>query len=170
MSKPANHLEVVNHLLGAKLHDGWEVVEKTKREVTDTGGCFSVSYVVRHGTGRIGFLKVLNLAKALAMPGDQLENVQNLIAAFKFERDTLDLCKEYNLNRVASAIYHGKLDVDGNPFGVYYIIFEIAEDGDIRRKLAKAERVDIAWMLRNLHHTANGIRQMHSKQIAHQDL
>jgi serine/threonine protein kinase len=162
-------LEVVHNLLGTSITPDWKVVEKCARLNTDTGGCFSVTYIVERKDGHRAFLKVLNLSRVLAMPGDQLKALQYYITAFNFERDMMDLCATHNLGRVARAITHGKLDIAGNNVGVYYIIFELAE-GDIRRHLAKIGRADTAWFLRALHHTANGILQLHSRGVAHQDL
>lgn len=169
MSASANPLEVVHNLVGITLPEGWVVKEKIKRETSDTGGYFSVSYLVEKTSGEAAFMKVLNLAKALTMPGDQLRNIQNLITTFNFERDTLDVCRSNNFKRVATALSHGKLEIPGNIFGVYYIIFELAQ-GCIRKHMAKIGSLDRMWILRSLHHTANGIRQLHSKKISHQDI
>ena len=162
-------LDVVHNLLGMMVTPEWKVVEKCDRLATDTGGCFSVTYIVQHKKGHRAFLKVLNLSRALSAPGDHLKALQHLITAFNFERDMLDLCAKYNLGRVATAITHGKMDIPSNAVGVYYIIFDLA-DGDIRRHLAKSGRADTAWLLRALHHTASGILQLHNRGIAHQDV
>jgi hypothetical protein len=73
---------------------------------------------------------VLDLGAALRMPGDRLKHIQSLIQQFNFERDTLKVCREFGLKRVASAIDDGKMDLPSDPYGVYYIVFELAE-GDI---------------------------------------
>lgn len=52
---------------------------------------------------------------------------------------------------------------------VFYLIFELA-DGDIRRHLAVQESLDLAFVLRTLHHVAVGLDQLHRADIAHQDL
>jgi len=162
-------LDAAHNLVDLSLIDGWKVIQKVEKEQNATGGHFSVSYLVQNEHGKKAFLKVLDLGKALSMPGDQLKNIQFLIQQFDFERETLRVCREYRLRRVASAIADGKLEIAGNPFGVYYIIFELAE-GDIRKKMGKLQTFDIAWVLRTLHHISVAINQLHRKGIAHQDL
>jgi serine/threonine protein kinase len=48
-------------------------------------------------------------------------------------------------------------------------VFELA-DGDIRDYLRMSEAFDLAMILRTLHNTAVGLKQLHSEGIAHQDL
>lgn len=43
-------------------------------------------------------------------------------------------------------------------------------DGDVRNHLAVAEKIELAWLLRSLHHVATGLYQLHSARVAHQDL
>ena len=50
-----------------------------------------------------------------------------------------------------------------------YLIFEPA-DGDVRNHLGLAAKVEIAWILRSLHHIATGLHQLHGSDIAHQDI
>jgi serine/threonine protein kinase len=75
------------------------------------------------------------------------------------------------MDRVVRALDSGAVHVHGAPAGgvVEYLIFEIAE-GDIRSRLSALERIELAWILRCLHHIATGIQQLHSVGIAHQDI
>ena len=74
------------------------------------------------------------------------------------------------MDRVVTALEDGGIKVDDGVFGtVNYLIFEPA-DGDIRRHLALPQRVEIAWILRSLHHIATGLLQLHSSKVAHQDV
>ncbi|MBK8096047.1 MAG: protein kinase [Planctomycetes bacterium] len=52
---------------------------------------------------------------------------------------------------------------------LHFIVFEAAE-GDVRRVLRAKDKLDVAWLLRCLHGICVGIRQLHSVDIAHQDL
>lgn len=160
--------DAAHNLLGFTLPRGWKVVEKVPKAHYATGGHFSVSYIVERD-GTKAFLKVLDLGAALRMPGDHLKHIQDLIIQFNFERDTLNVCREFGLKRVAAAIDDGKMDLDSDPYGVYYIVFELAE-GDIRKKQNLPGPLDLGWKLRVLHNTAVGIDQLHRKKIAHQDL
>ena len=119
MSATGNPLEVVHNLEGMTLPTGWKILTKKEKKSTDTGGNFSVCYHVTSTEGKAAFMKVLNLARVLAQPGDQLTNIQHLIETFNFERKALDVCEQYRLRRVAAALEHGKLDLPGNPYGVF---------------------------------------------------
>jgi serine/threonine protein kinase len=162
-------LEAAHHLVGAELDDGWKVLKKIEKPAGATGGHFSVCYEVEHPSGRKAFLKALNLAKALNMPGDVLRQVEDLIKAFNFERDTLAVCRDKRLKRIAAAIADGKIQPPGSAYPVYYIIFELAE-GDVRKQMKSFQTIDLAWTLRTLHQTATGLNQLHINGIAHQDL
>src|SRR5204862_166519 len=52
---------------------------------------------------------------------------------------------------------------------VEYLIFEKA-DADIRAHLDAHADLDIAFALRALHHVAIGLKQLHSVNVAHQDV
>ena len=110
-----------HNLIGIHLEPDWEVTEKVERDVSGTGGHFSINYIVRNKSGQKAFLKVLDLARALSIPGDQLQNVQDLINQFNFERETLRVCRTYGLTGIASALHDGRVDIPGNSIGVYYI-------------------------------------------------
>lgn len=169
MSLASADFDAAHHLVGLSLPGGWTVTEKIEKEHNSTGGHFSVSYFVENVKREKAFLKVLDLGRALQMPGDHLKNLEELVSIFNFERETLKICRELRLRRVSSAIADGRLDIPGNGLGVYYIIFEKA-DCDIRKHLSKMEKFDLAWMLKSLHEVAVGIGQLHKKDIAHQDV
>ena len=159
--------DAAHNLFGVTLPGNWKVIEKVAKDHYSTCGHFSVSYIVER-EGKKAFLKVLDLGAALRMPGDHLKHIESLIKQFNFERDTLRICRQFGLKRVASAIDDGKMDLQGGD-GVYYIVFELAE-GDIRKKQNLSHPLDLAWKLRILHNTAVGLDQLHRKNIAHQDL
>lgn len=169
MTDSTTGLDAASHLQGAELGNGWKAVRKIEKPAEATGGHFSVCYEVEHKDGRRAFLKALNLAKALNMPGDTLRQVENLIKAFNFERDTLAICRDKKLKRIAVAIDDGRIQPTGSPYPVYYIIFELAQ-GDVRKQLKSLLNIDLAWTLRTLHQTAVALNQLHTNDIAHQDL
>lgn len=169
MRDMSTSLDAAHNLVGLNLPGEWRVTEKLQRGDNATGGHFSVSYIVEQKHGKKAFLKVLDLARALSMPGDQLKNIGSLIQQFGFERETLRVCRNHRLKRVAAAIADGKLEIPGNPFGIYYIIFELAE-GDIRKQMNRLQGMDLAWVLRTLHHSAVALSELHGKGIAHQDI
>ncbi len=157
-------------LLHLELPEGWRVVEKLIPGPAATGGCFSQGYIVESVDGERAFLKALDYSWALQAPDPAL-TLQAMTTAYIFERDLLRRCGERGLDRVVRAIGDGRVTVDaGNPAGVVqYLIFEMA-DGDIRTQMAVWQEVNLAWLLRSLHHVATGMKQLHGQGIAHQDL
>src|SRR5437879_7964713 len=75
------------------------------------------------------------------------------------------------MSRIVQALEDGSIVVDpSNAAGiVQYLIFELA-DGDIRKQLEFNDKIDMVWKLRTLHNTATGLQQLHSREIAHQDV
>jgi serine/threonine protein kinase len=74
------------------------------------------------------------------------------------------------MSRVVLAIDDGVVDVpNGFPPRVNYLIFELA-DTNIRKTLNLEAKLDTAAKLRALQNVATGLRQLHDKDIAHQDV
>jgi serine/threonine protein kinase len=75
------------------------------------------------------------------------------------------------MDRVVRALASGETWVEMPAGGevVQYLIFELA-NADVRKHLAALAEFDMAWALRSIHHIAVGVRQLHTGEIAHQDL
>jgi eukaryotic-like serine/threonine-protein kinase len=157
-------------LLGHTLSTGWKVVERREKKPEGTGGNFSEGYIVESPEGKRAFLKALDFSRAMMMP-DWPRWLQAMLQAYNFERDILARCRGERMDRVATPIEDGDVDVDASsPIGrVPYLIFELA-DGDVRRHVSAFDNLDIAWALRTMHQIATGVLQLHRRQIAHQDL
>ncbi len=157
-------------LLDLELPDGWRVIERILPSAAASGGVFSKGYLVENEDGRRAYLKALDYSGALRTP-DPATVLQAMTSAYLHERDLLRRCSERRLDRVVLAVGDGAITVDpANPAGVVqYLILELA-DGDVRNHLDQMDRVDVAWILRSLHHVTVGLRQLHGQGIAHQDL
>ncbi len=157
-------------LVGRELPNGWKVKKLIDRPETSTGGHFSTSYIVCSNNGRKAFLKAMDYRKALESR-DPATKLQAMTAAYNFERDLLKKCSEHNLSRIIRVLDDGTLQPqDGEPSSVVqYLIFELAE-GDIRSYIDTGEAFDLAWALRTIHQTAAALQQLHSVEIAHQDV
>ncbi len=153
-------------LLGIELDNGWTVVENVNKKAGATGGRFSVGYKVRHKDGREGFLKAIDFSDALSSP-DPARALQETTETFNFERDLLDKCRKKNFDRVVRIYEEGKVVVSG--MAVQYMIFELAA-GDMRAQIDLSSKIDLVWTLRMLHHVTVGLKQLHSINIAHQDI
>lgn len=158
-------------LTGLNLSGGWKVISQRTPAPHSTGGRFSIGYIVEHNSGKRAYLKALDFSEALQAP-DPARELQSMTEAYNFERDLLTKCKDRRLHRIVTPLADGTVKVPGN-FGhldsVCYLIFDHAK-GDIRDEVAQFSKFDLAWSLRSLHHTATGLKELHSVQIAHQDL
>ena len=167
MSNSPRHVSPAAQLAGLELEDGWVVLERLARPDAATGGAFSHGYLVQNGSRR-GFLKALDYGNALqaSNPATALEA---LTRAFNFEKELLEECKKKNLRRVVTPLGDGVVRLPESPFPVQYIIFDLA-DRDIRHKVITARGIELSWILGVLHQVAVGLRQLHSINVAHQDV
>ena len=157
-------------LAGKKLSNGWKVEELIDRPETATGGCFSTSYIVRSSRGERAFLKAMDFRRALGAP-DPSRALENMTASYNFERDLLEKCKSNDLSRIVKILDSGKLIPEEEDLSnvVQYLIFELA-DKDIRAVVDFGKNFETAWVLRTMHQTAAALQQLHSLDIAHQDV
>jgi serine/threonine protein kinase len=157
-------------MVGEQLSGGWVADQKVVANPDATGGFFSVGYTAKHADGREAFLKALDFYDPLTDPNrDPVVELQNLLAAYQFECDVLDKCRNERLSRVVIAIEKGTHRFQGENIPVPYLLFEKA-DGDVRAHLHAAAAFDTAWALRTLHQVAVGLSQLHKHGIAHQDM
>jgi serine/threonine protein kinase len=158
------------YLEGIQLPNGWNVLERVSPSTT--GGNFGVCYIVEKKEKEKvhrAFLKALNLRR-LAQASDFARALEQHLAAFNFERDTLEVCRSRHMRRVAKLLDAGQHVLPNHSLPVCYIVFELADVGDVRRHLAKVSAFDLAWTLRTLHQIAVGLSQLHTHGIAHQDV
>jgi serine/threonine protein kinase len=158
------------YLEGVQLPNGWSVLNRVSPSAT--GGNFGVCYVAERQQDKKthrAFLKALNLRR-LARAPDFARALEQHLAAFNFERDTLELCRSQRMRRVAKLLDAGQHILPNHSLPVCYIIFELADAGDVRRHLEKVSAFDLAWTLRTLHQIAVGLSQLHTHGIAHQDV
>ena len=151
-----------------RLNDGWTLERRRDLSANGTGACNSVGYVAKHDNGAVGFVKVLDTRIDRYTP-NPLDDLQLRIDAFQYERQILERCTKRNMSAIVRAIGFGEMggNRSENPF--YYLVFEMAER-DLREHVDINQRFDLAYRMRVLHRAALGIQQLHSDQIAHQDL
>ena len=164
-TNPAEDLE------GVTLPPDWTVLERIDPRPGDTGGFFSINYWVENSSGTRGFCKILNywwLLTTGALGPDPLHALAEASTIYEFERDLARECT--GLSRVVTALADGTFSRPGYLMpAVHFIIFEVA-DGDIRRVLDEAKDIDVAARLRAVHNLATGVRQLHGREVAHQDI
>jgi serine/threonine protein kinase len=161
-----NDINASLHLEGLRLSGGWTVGPRSDGD--SVAGTFSVSYLARHDDGREGFVKVLDLVGVF---GD-LEELGIAVNDYLAERDLLLICGAARMSRVVTALDHGKVTLEGFlPLlsTVHYIIFELA-DSDLSGALSGSDVTDIAVRLELIRDLAVGVRQLHSRSVAHQDI
>lgn len=154
-------------LEGTVLPGDWQVTKLIPKGVYHTGGNFSAQYFVENRDGREAFLKAIDLSHALSQR-DTMRALKDAIDTFTFERELLDLCRQHRLTRIVSAIHHGEIGSSLDE-KVYFLLFELAE-GDIRQAIRNMSHEAFTWKCNVLHEVAVGLKQLHDRNIAHQDL
>ncbi len=162
MSTAAERLE------GIQLENGWLVGPPITRTNAQTGGYFSTSYRVVNDDGREAFLKAMDYERALAA-ADPAAEMNLLTSAYLFEREVVRECGNRRMSRVVRAIDSGKVIVPGGGL-VEFLIFEMADGGDIRAHLDRSGSFDLVRLLQCLHNVFLGVQQLNLAKIAHQDL
>ena len=164
------------NLDGETLETGWRVGSRLQKAPGATGGFFSVCYKVRKN-GEECFLKAFNFSRFLSLARQHGHNRQvvdvigDMIAAYKYERDLSALCKNRRITKVAFVKDAGEHFAPGYPITVVpYLIFDIADGGDVRSQLSFASVLESQWKLRSLHSVAVGLKQLHGIDVSHQDL
>ena len=175
MPKEDKRMKAAEALKGLKLDGGWHVDKMVKKPPKGTGGYSSVSYHVSNKDGTKAFLKALDFSSAL-QDEDPAKKVLELASAYEHERNLLTQCKDKRLSHVVVPLADGVAKVSGiyAPIDrVPYLIFQMAK-GDIRDEkeawMKFEKKFDLAWALRCLHHSAIGVQELHSMNIAHQDI
>ena len=165
-----------DQLIGRVLDGGWKVEGRVTRPSEATGGRFSICYHVANVDENSphhkqqGFLKALDYDAAM-QEADVPRALQRMTEEFNFERDLVDLCKGRRMRHIVRGVESGEARVSelGPIDRVNYLIFEAATC-DIRSALALSNKIDLAWTFRTLHNVANGLQQLHSVQVFHQDV
>ena len=166
-------------LLGREIDDGWVITEKLLRAgeagAEDlTGSCFSLGYIAVKGKKK-AFVKVIDIQGVL----DDRSSGLGIVARLKrmtdrhtFESTILDVCRKAKLDRIVQVIGAGELEAPGSLLSIPipYIMFEVADGGDVRKAIGASNKIDDAWRFRILHDVAVGLQQLHRHDIAHQDL
>lgn len=157
----------VDPLIGAETPDGWTVTKRVAQPEDHTGGHFSVPYLVGKGDDR-AFLKAMVLDDAIE--GESfVDSLHRATSEHKFERQLLEACRAKRLRRIVRIYEAGELRVAGLNLPVPFIVFELASS-DLRNSFNVGAGLDAAWRLSVLHQVATGIAQLHSIDIAHQDI
>ena len=157
-------------LAGRELKNNWTVELRIDRPLGASGGAFSTSYIVRSGKGDKAFLKALDYSKALQSP-EPARELRAMTAAYLFEKDLLEKCKTKGLSRIVRILDSGTIPSQTGYSGgvVEYMIFELAEQ-DVRSCVNWGRAFDATWTLRTVHQAAAALQQLHSAEIAHQDV
>ena len=97
------------YLEGVELPNGWKVIHRVSNS---TGG-----------KPQRAFLKALNLRR-IAKEDDFARALERHLQAFNFERDTLQICNNHRMRRIATLLDAGEHRLPNNLLPVCYIVFE----------------------------------------------
>ncbi len=155
-------------LIDQPLKSGWIIDRHQIPYDGATGARHSLCYITRRDDGEEAFVKVLDTS----IDPNKLDPVLDLkykIDVFLYERNLVEKCQIHHMSRIVRAIDYGELSIDDHQNPVYYIVLELA-DSDLRKQTELDQRFDLAFQFRVLQRTATGLQQLHSANIAHQDL
>jgi len=155
-------------LKGLVTESGWQVTEEINQKL-GSGGNFCCRYNVESAEGKVGFLKAMDITKAVA---GGIREIQNLANQYVFEQDILYYCKKRKMTKVVTPLDAGEIQVPNfkPPLNtVYYVIFEKA-DGDLRQEHFDVPQKSWLSAFKALHHVSIGAHQLHQAGIAHQDI
>ena len=136
---------------------------------------FDFRHRIRIGQTALEFIwirKPLNCVKPTDYRvGVEKCGLEQMTAAYNFERDVLAKCSAKGLSRIVKVLDFGTIQPhSADPSSVVqYLILELA-DHDIRSFVEWGQVFQTAWTLRIMHNVTVALRQLHSIKIAHQDL
>jgi serine/threonine protein kinase len=155
-------------LEGLVLEDNWKVIRKATSDEMSTGGRYTAGYLVQRD-GESAWLKAMDWSEALKVSADSSKIVAQVLSAFNYERDLHEYCLDRRLSNVVRIVGTGQITIDKFPnLPVFYLILEKGVS-DVRKEMGNINR-DYYWVFRTLHQIAKGINQLHTNNIAHQDI
>lgn len=168
------YFNLAKNLVGRTV--GQWIVDREILNKGSTGGNFSVGYEVHNAAGQRGFLKALDYSAAFKS-ADPVQSINSMSSAYLFERTLLTQCTQKRLRHIVRIIDYGRFTVSQDqlppgkisPYPLEYLVMEMA-DFSVRSLIDLSRAFDNAWALRSLHNVAVGIEEMHSIQVAHQDI
>lgn len=159
-------------VVGSKTGGTWRIGKKIEKDPRGSGGTFSVGYEATHEDGTEVFVKATDIG--LLNKGSNASALQQMTNAFNeqvFERTILDICQGNNMDRVVHALDYGEYETEetGVRDYVFFIIFEKAQ-GDVRSRYIVQRKTEFSWILNSLHNLSVAVQQLHSENIAHNDI
>lgn len=108
----------------------------------------------------------------MGQAADPLQSMISATTAHNFERAVLDHCHGNSMDRVVTALDYGSTQIihEGVREVIFFLVFEYAQGGDLRRRVQQAAQLDMLWVYTTLHNVAVALSQLHSGQIFHNDL
>jgi len=159
-----------HNLLGMSLASGWTLDEVLIATPGSSGGAFGVGYRASRGTEK-AFVKAVDFWDALNAP-DPFVELAKLTQMNLFERDVLAYCMSQRMTRVLRYFGHEYLWVGAQTDPMNRVSCLVMEAGttDLRRLIVANGLANCAWNMHVLADVALAVAQLHSRDIAHQDL
>jgi eukaryotic-like serine/threonine-protein kinase len=159
-----------NSLVGQTLESGWKIIERREVKEGDSGGCFSVQFIVEKN-GIRAFMKAFDTAGLLQQSGADTTRMAIVLNSINFETKLLKICRDAKTKYVAVPLEQGQLQYPEVNQGIQvkYLVFELAEQ-DLRRYHNYRNNIDALANLMILHNASMGLNELHKLEIAHQDL
>lgn len=156
----------------------WKVKDNVVN--VDTTSKYSLLYKVTDGNTS-AIMKVLNYEILFTAPLEasvtRSEMIGKEATAFYFEERVAKKCSGHHMGNIVRYLDSGDTEISGYMTGtVSYIVYELS-DGKIGDFLSFSNKSDfvadlgvLIGKLRSLHQVAKGIKQLHTKEIAHHNI
>lgn len=159
-------------LTGERAGKQWIVQKQIQFAEGQSPGHFSVGYRVTDEAGEAAFLKAIDLRMSALGDAGFLERLKSKVDAHTFERQVLDYVRGANMDRVVVALDYGNKELiyENSYYTVLFLVFELAEHGDLRRHVNRESSLGLLGIVNALHNLANAIQQLHSGKVCHNDI
>lgn len=148
------------------LLNNWKVIERIRRDAVRSGEPRSSCYRAVGKNGENAFIKAFDFRQA-DIDTDP-KSLENMLREFNHERDVHELCRDRRLARITRIHDTSKVVVDGQ--AVHFLVCEYAPQS-LREAQPPGKGCVPAWeRLEALRKVAAGVAQLHSIEVAHQDI
>lgn len=154
-------------LSGSLLQNTWLVGERLSYYSGSTGHSRSCCYRGADKAGTPVFIKAYDFRQNEIF--GEIRELSWLLREFINEADILKQCRENQLSRPVRLLADGNTSIGGET--VHYLVCEFASGGSVRDLMSlHPEELSTPYKLKLLKDTAAGLAQLHSRNIAHQDI
>lgn len=159
-------------VIGERSGQRWTIGQKMTYAEGVSPGHHSVGYCATSDGGTKAFVKATDLRMAGIGTAGFLQRLKAKIDAHAFERTLLDRANGARMDKVVVVLDYGSVELQHEAalYSVLFLVFEFAEEGDLRRHIKIEHSLDLVDLLSIAHNITNAVSQLHSGTISHNDI